>query len=387
MSIKFDKSIERFSIKASLNFLNFCGISPLDSYAHKAVAEFSDHHLNEGYRLFFKYGNPLNSFKVSTAKLLHTEAKNISFISSAAYGLNLVANAYPFKNGDEIISYVHEYPSNHYPWKLQEQRGAKLVLLSDQKLFQELDKSQPQAWDFSELEKLVNKKTKLISLSHVQFCSGYAADLSKLSSFCDEQGIDLVIDAAQSMGCLNIDLKKFKISAVVASGWKWLLGPIGGSVLYTSPEFREKLKLTTVGLDTMRQGSDYLNHTWDPHDDGRMFECSTQSLTSVVGLQASIDNNALEYGIVEIEKEVFRLQQIILDNLDPDKYKIILFNKENRSGILSIVPVNKTSDEVSEILFKDGIATTVRGGYLRLAPHYCSTDEEVQRAVEVLNKV
>src|SRR5690606_41035523 len=119
---------------------------------------------------------------------------------------------------------------------------------------------------------MVNDRTRMIVISHVQFVSGYAADLEKLGVFCNERGIELVVDGAQSLGSLPIDVEKYHISALCGSGWKWLRGPMGIAPFYTSPEMREKLALTVVGAETMVQGTNFLNHDWNPHPSASRFE-------------------------------------------------------------------------------------------------------------------
>ena len=124
----------------------------------------------------------------------------------------MIANGYPFEPGDQIISYVNEYPANHYPWVIQAQRrGVELILLSDSAIEQEqregagpIPDSFAKGWSFDELESKITPKTKVIALSHVQFTNGFAADLSKLGELCQSHGIDLVIDAAQGLSLIHI---------------------------------------------------------------------------------------------------------------------------------------------------------------------------------------
>ena len=204
--------------------------------------------------VFGRFDEILDGLRDAAAQLLKTAADNLAFIKNTSEGINLIANGYPFKAGDQVVTYVHEYPANHYPWKLQEKRGVELVLLRDS-----TQGERPVAWSMRDLEKCVTPRTRVIALSHVQFASGYG-DLKPLAELC-HAGIDLVIDAAQSLGSLPIYPDKLNAAAVVSSGWKWLMGPIGSGVLYTSPQFRAKLDLTMIGAESMQQGTDYLDHT------------------------------------------------------------------------------------------------------------------------------
>ena len=167
----------------------------------------------------------------------------------------MIANGYPWKSGDQIISYVNEYPANHYPWVIQSQKhDVELIQLSDCDVPQiDHPKAGPvpdsfaRGWSFEELESHVTDRTRVIAISHVQFTSGFAADMVKLGQFCKDKGIDLVVDAAQSLGCLPVYPEQWNAAAVAAAGWKWMIGPVGTGVMYTRPDFREKIAITMTG--------------------------------------------------------------------------------------------------------------------------------------------
>ncbi len=302
----FDKSSERFPVKKERIFLNSCGVSPLFTGALRAEYEYAEKHSRLG-NVLFRSESGLDKFHSSAGKLLRTSPENISLMKNCAEPLNLIAQGYPFVLGDEIISYAHEYPSNHYPWRLQEKRGVKLTLLSDCDPQGSLPPGKPRGFSFGELERLITPRTKVVALSHVQFTSGFAADLESIGKLCRAKGIDLVVDAAQSLGSLPLYPESLGIAAVVASGWKWLLGPIGTGLLYTSPEFREKIEITHGGPDMMAQGVNYLDYTWNPVKSGARFEYSTVTYSVAAGLLASIDQIFLKYTDEEINKEIFRL--------------------------------------------------------------------------------
>ena len=212
-------------------FLSHCSISPLYRGAAEAMKEFVDDMSDGGIQKLPKYFHLLPTFHNNIGKLLRTPSENISYVHNTAEALCQIANGYPFEPGDQIISYIHEYPSNHYPWVLQKNRGVKLQLLADVAPVPEMDNLQgPKGWSMAELEARVTARTRIVAISHVQFASGYAADLQELGTFCLERGIDLIVDCAQSLGSLPVYPEEYHISAVAASGWKWLLGPKGSGL-------------------------------------------------------------------------------------------------------------------------------------------------------------
>ena len=224
----------------------------------------------------------------------------------------------------------------------------------------------------------------MVALSHVQFGTGFALDVGAVASLCRSRGIDVVLDAAQSLGALPLEPEPLGIAAVAASGWKWLRGPIGSGVMYTSPELRSKLGHVVVGAESMRQGTDYLDHTWAPHTSAKRFEYSTASPALVAALEASIAD-VLGHGVAAIRTQLLRLQDLLIERLDPAQYEPLLFADVNRSGILA-VRCARPPEQIVEALARAGFVATARGGYLRIAPHHDVEAAEIARLADTLDE-
>lgn len=388
----------QFPHRQNINFQAYCSVSPLNQPAADRVKFVTERQLQVGRGMIFEFAgddNIADRFHRNFGQLLKTSPDNITMLTNTSEGISMIANGYPFQPGDEIISYVNEYPANHYPWVVQaKQRGVKLVLLSDSPIEQEeRDGTGPipdgfaNGWSFEELESKVTSKTRMIALSHVQFTNGYAADLPKLGAFCKSRGIDLVIDAAQGLGCLPIYPEEFGISCVASAGWKWLLGPVGSAVMYTSPEFRDKIEITMTGADHMKQDTQYLDHTWDPIPTGQKFEYSTVAYSVLDGLSVGLENIFLPHTMEAIRDHNFELQEFALNQLDLSKYQPVIHLPEHRSGILSLIPKVSNAKQISAALDAQNIIVTPRDGYLRFAPHICTTEDEVTKAAEALNEI
>lgn len=390
--MNFDKSPALFPSREKHIILNHCAIAPLFASAARRASEILQGQTDDGLLVVKNEPGVMKRLHEAAGELLQTSAENISFLRNTAEGLSLVANGYPLSAGDEIISYVHEYPSNHYPWKIQEGRGAKLVLLPDADPTAPSGESsgkfpasgRPRGFSFLDLERLVTSKTRIIAVSHVQFTSGWAVDLPKLGAFAKARNIDLILDVSQSLGSLPVFPEEWNIAGAASAGWKWLLGPVGTGLLYTSPALREKLTLTMAGADVMKQGEDYLNHAWQPFRDGRMFEYSTPSFSLAAALAECIREVPLRYGIGAVQAEIFRLQDVFLSRLDP-RITPLRFENRERSAILSLMlPQGLEPVKAVEVLGQKTIRVTARGGYVRIAPHIANTDEDMEKAAEAL---
>jgi selenocysteine lyase/cysteine desulfurase len=388
----FDKSVKTYPIKESYVFLTHCGVSPLYSGALKREHEIAKEHNRRGGLLFVdKYFDTLNRLRSTAAELLKTSPDNLSFVKNTSEGMCMIANGYRFQKGDQIICYVHEYPANYYPWKLQEKRGVQLILLPNRDIAGSTPEAgdMPMAWSMADLEALVTDRTRILAISHVQFTSGFAADLKQLGEFCRSRNIDLVVDAAQSLGALPVYPEETNVSAIVSSGWKWLMGPVGTGLMYTSGEFRAKLEDVSVGAELMRQGEDYLNHSWDPHSTAKRFEYSTSPISLAAGLDVCIKELPLHYEPENIRKELFRLQDLAVSLIDRDRFTPLLFSAPHRSTILSVKCKRETDEPetITGLLKEKGIVCSSRGGYIRFAPHFYNSDEEIRKAVSLLNKI
>ena len=382
----FDKSVELFPVKQEIAYLANCGVAPLYSGSADELAAFSNARVRQGIRPVNAYPHILASLRKSLGELTGAEPKNFSFMKNTAEAMSVIANGYPLSDGDEIISYVHEYPSNHYPWLVQQRRGARLVLLDDTDPIGDLAPGKPRGWSMDDLERATTDRTRIVAISHVQFTSGFAADLAQVGEFCHQRGIDLVVDVAQSLGAMPLRPEEFHVSALAGSGWKWLLGPVGAGLMYTSPEFRAKLDMVLTGPNIMTQGLDYLDHTWSPLDDGRKFEYSTVQLSYAAALGRSLCDIFCKYDPQDVRDEIFRLQDLFINRLDTKRYRPVIFAPEHRSGILAVVTECDPAGIITA-LGDQGICVSARGGYLRIAPHFYNDDDEMIRTADALNSL
>ncbi|THB74546.1 MAG: aminotransferase class V-fold PLP-dependent enzyme [Desulfobulbaceae bacterium] len=367
-------------------FFSHCAVSPLVPAAAEVMTTFHHDLMKQGIIALEKYGSALPHYRKQFAALLKTDPANISYTHTTAEAMCQIAWGYPFEPGDRIISYLHEYPSNHYPWLLQKRRGVELDLLPDHLDNGAASDEPPTAWSMDDLKRLCTPKTKMVALSHVQFTTGYAADLVELGRFCRERDIDLIVDCAQSLGCLPVYPEEFGISAVAASGWKWLMGPKGAGVLYTSERFRQKLEPIFGGPSMMKQMFDYLDHTWDPFEDGRKLEYSTIPWDHVLALSTIAERLFSHVSMEAVRDEVFRLQDLLVAHIDPDIFNFLKFEPNNRSGILTArLPEN--ANQLVKALLDHQVVISERAGYLRFAPHFYQTDQQMIAGAETINRV
>jgi selenocysteine lyase/cysteine desulfurase len=162
------------------------------------------------------------------------------------------------------------------------------------------------------------------------------------------------------------------------------MGPVGSGIMYTSEEFRAKISDVMVGAESMKQGMDFLNHSWHPHETAKRFEYSTSPVSLAAALQTCF-NDLPEPG--KMREELFRLQNLIINFLDPERFTPVLFPGQHRSCILSVVCRRDDPQKIEKKLRKKGIICSERSGYLRIAPHFYNTDDEIGKAMYVLDQI
>ncbi len=368
--------------------LNHCRVSPLYRPAAEREAAYALGMADGGIEYFFTQLDIMPRLRAGFGKLLNTTSENITFTKSCAEGLNFVAQGFGFRKGDEVVSFANEFPSNHFPWRVaEEKKGVILRLLPNRNTLGAKFDGRICAWSMDDLERLVTPQTRIVALSHVQFTSGFACDLLEVGAFCRERGIYFVVDAAQSLGAMPIDVEAMNIAALASSGWKWLMGPFGSAMLYTSPEFRRELELVFPGPASMEQpGPDYLDLTWRPLNSGAKFEMSAVPLSLAAALSTCVEELFLKVRMDEVWREILRLQDLLLAQLEGADITPARFSEKYRSPILSLL-TTKSVDDVQKRLLEKGIVASARDQYLRLSPHFYNTDEEMTRAGTELVKI
>ena len=183
-----DKSPAKFPIKNDYNFLAHCSVSHLYQPAADVSKHVLDRQVLAGRQMLPEFAGENNiamRFHRNFGNMMKTSAENITMTTNTSEGMCMIANGYPWKSGDQIISYVNEYPANHYPWVLQTKKhDVELIQLSDCDVPQidhpkagPISGSLARGWSFEELVSHVTDRTRVVAISHVQFTSGFAADL------------------------------------------------------------------------------------------------------------------------------------------------------------------------------------------------------------------
>ncbi len=363
-----------FPVTRNWVFLNHAGTSPMSSRAAARGRAFLAEVEENGGAFPKGWTQALRSTRALAAGLLHCQPEEIAFLENTATGVSLVAAGLELKTGDNVIIADVEYPANVYPWLDLQRDGVEVRFVRERE-------GRVPAEDFI---KLMDDRTRAVSVSFVEFASGYRADVQAIGRACRERGIFFFVDGAQGVGALDLDVKGCFVDALCTTCAKWLLGPQGLSVFYCCLEALEKIRPRTLGARSVVREEDFLNYDLVLKPNAERFECGTLNMVGIHCLKGALDL-ASEVGIGAAESRVVGLTDFLCEGLRDRGYRIYSPRGEGeKSGIISFFSESVTPEE----LFRRGrerrIFFSVRAGRARVSPHFYNTEEEIEKFLDLL---
>ena len=206
---------------------------------------------------YAKFQSVIKETKQDLSGLINTKPERIAFLDNTSNGINILARGIKWKKGDRILLNDLEFPANVYPF-LNLQKDGVIV---------DFVKSKDGIVSADDIIENIKPGTRLVSISQVQFLTGYRVDLEKIGKLCREKGIIFSIDAIQGLGAVRLDVVRDKIDFLSSGSQKWLLGLQGMAFIYVSEELQENM----VPGNTLRFNSEknsrtfsrrYVKHNW-----------------------------------------------------------------------------------------------------------------------------
>jgi selenocysteine lyase/cysteine desulfurase len=358
-------------------WLNHAGVSPISRPVAEAMQTYTEDVLDYGAARIADWYGLIRSVKRLAGALLGCGLPDLSITPNTTHGVNLVANGLRWKEGDEILLCNKEYPANVYPWWAQQSKGARLVWVEAR-----ADGRIP----VEDYAARMTDRTRVVAVSHVQFSSGYRHNLAALGEACRRHGALLFVDAIQSFGVFDIHIEDWGVDALTTGAHKWLLGPTGIALFYSSPRLREQMDITWVGADSMTDALDYLDYKFELLPDGRCFENACLNFAGIAGLRAALEV-VQRFGREGIESQIYEATERLSHLLSPFGFAIHSPRGEDEwSGILSVTHPDHTPESLSSRLKAQGIITSVRDHRWRLSPHAYHDEEQFETIIEAIKE-
>jgi len=373
--LSFATVAHEFPIKKRRCYLNNASIGALSLPVIAAVDRFMhdvrDNGRNE-YPNWCKYAD--TSIKQRIARLIGAKSSEIAFIKNTTEGLGFVANGYPWKQGDNVIIADIEYPSNVYCWVKLAKLGVEVRWVKNQQGRIRVD----------DIRALMDSKTRVVSLSAVQFSNGYRQDLESTAALCNERGVLFNLDGIQWIGALAIDVERLGIHFLSVGGHKWLLAPIGTGFFYCRQEAMDRIEPPTVGYHTVDKHEDHMDYELVYRGNAGRFEEALVNFPGIWGLDAAT-RMQLALGTEQIQRHILALTSRAVEGLRSRGYEIVSpFGDDERSGIVSFRHRGIRADAIADRLKISGVDVAVRGGALRISPSYYNDAQEIDRFLQTL---
>lgn len=362
---------EEFPILKDVTHFDVALMAPVSNPLIEMYREFySEVSINGGDK--DKWHEKVNNIRRQIANLIKAEAGEIAFVKNTSEGINMLAHSIDYSPGDNIVISDQEHVNNIYPW--MNMKSCKIVT---RKI-----KSRNYYYELTDIKRVVDKNTKVISLTTVCPRSGFRPDLYQIGKFCKERGIYFFLDAVQSLGVLDMDVHNLGIDALATSGHKWLLGPYGAGFLYCRKDLINKIN--PVFAAKLYIHDDPKRDNTAECTDARKWEYGSPNYTGILGLGTGIKMIST-IGINNVEKRVINLADKLRSEIEELGLKVISpADNINKSGILCFKV--KDPELTNSHLKKENIFVSLRGGNIRVSIHFYNNEEDLDKFIRTLKK-
>lgn len=365
-----------FPAASNYTYLNSAAISPMPLTAIGAVnIQLADVSAN-GSKNYQSWVDTKDRARSIIAAMLKVRPEQIAFTRNTSDGFASIANGLPWKKGDNIVSFDHEFPSNFYPWRgVRDEYGVELRLAAERGGRIDLD----------ELIGMIDANTKLVAISAVQYASGFRADLERIGRAARAVDALFCVDIIQGLGAMPFDLPAQFVDAACGASHKWLCSPEGCGIIFLSDKARERVRPTLNGWISVETPWDFADREQPLKSTALAWESGTGCASLFYGLEQSA-KLLHETGAENIERHLSVLTDQLCDLLAGENYGIVSSRLPGESSqivcIKQLGGVN--SNTIAAELQKQNIIVSPRGDRLRIAPHFYNNAGDIDRLIAAL---
>lgn len=354
---------EEFALTPPWIYLNHAAVAPWPRRTADAVRRFADESQSRGAAQYDDWLAMERNTRAQVATLINAQSSDdIAFVKNTSEALSIVAHGFPWQAGDNVVISNEEFPSNRIVWESLTRFGVQVREAT-------LQTGDPE----QALLDATDHRTRLLSISSVQYASGLRLDLARLGAGCRARGIAFCVDAIQSLGALVHDVQSCAIDFLMADAHKWLLGPEGIGVFYCRAAWRERLTLHEYGWRMVRHAGDFDRRDWQADPTARRFECGSPNMLGIHALAASV-SLLLEIGMPNVERRVLARTEHLMNQIATSPALALCTRREpgRYAGIVSFGHRDMASAAVYDALRQRHIVCALRAGVVRFSPH-CHT--------------
>jgi selenocysteine lyase/cysteine desulfurase len=368
-----------FPVTQKFVYMNHSAVSPLSKPVRDAMVGITDDVMRNGTGNYDDWYRTYELARNAAARLVNAKAHEIAFMPNTSTAISAIANGLELRAGDNIVSCDVEFPANVFPWmRLKEELGVAMKLAPER----------DGRVDPDEIISLIDDRTRVLTLSWVQFASGFRSDLARIGKACREQSVFFMVDAIQGLGALKLDVERDFVDAFAADGHKYLLGTEGAAVLFVSDRVIDRVRPTVLGWTSVKKYDQFshsaMDYKLDYREGALRFECGSLNTVGVYGLRAALDL-FLEVGAEKIEEYILTLGDYLAKRLTDKGYKVVSSRRTGEtSAIVCCTHPRHSAGEMFGALRSRDIITAPRMNRLRISPHFYNTTEEVDALINAL---
>ncbi len=307
------------------------------------------------------------------AWLIGSHPDNVAFVQNTSFGVSIAANGIDWQHGDNVVLPSREFPSNYYPWLNLDRQGVELRPVAAPEGHSSIDA----------IATAIDGRTRVVTLSAVQYSNGHRYDLAALGELCRERGVLFVVDGTQAVGALTIDVEASGIDVLAVSSHKWMLGPPGIGFVHLSDRALDLVRPSVVGWLSVTDPFMF-DYRLDLPPSARRYEPGTENVIGTVGLGGTI-SLLQDYGTTWGEDRILDLTDHLCREVAARGFMIQSPRRDRqRSGIVIFSKADVDPEHLHERLTAAGVRCAVRAGGIRFSPHYYNTTDEIDAAVAAL---
>lgn len=371
--------IDEFPVLQRGLYANHAAIAPWPRVAAEAVAAFARENAEVGAEKYSRWLLRETQLKRGLASLINAVSENdIALLKNTTEGICTVANGINWRAGDNLVLPAHEFPSNRLPWLALQRYGVEV---------REVDIRRSENPENALLEQ-IDKRTRLLSVSAIQWTDGLRLKLERLGQFCRQNNVLFFVDAIQQLGAMQLDVQACGIDFLAADGHKWLLAPEGIAVFFCREGLREKLQIHQQGWHMVDDPYQFDRENWQPSKTALRFEAGSPNSLGQVAMHASI-GLLHDVGMPQVEALIEANSRVLSAGLAdiPGVELLRRFDPQRVSGIVSFRPLNKNPVEILKALKQRQLSCALRGGGIRLSPHFYQAGRPVLEMLELVEHV
>jgi len=364
-----------FPVTQHYIYLNHAAVAPISLPVYERMERHTRNLLEHGAAHFREWIAAVRQVRGLAAQLINAQPDEIAFAPNTSSGLAMIANGIDWRAGDNLVTADCEFPANVVPWmRIKREFGVEVRMARERAGRLETE----------EILDLIDSRTRAVTLSFVEFASGFRNDLEAIGRHCRQRDVLFVVDAIQGLGALRLDVEACSIDALSADAHKFLLGPDGVALFYVSQRAMERVRPTLVGWMSVNRPEDYLNYDQSYAPSARRFEAGALNTAGVLGLGAAIEL-FLQTGVERIESYLLDLGEYLCDRLMERGYEVISSRRAGeKSAVICCRSEKHSAQELYQLLNERRIITTPRLGRLRISPHFYNTREEIDQLIGAL---